>query len=39
MKWFSNSSNKESEDYEKEYLAQYRKKQKVKPKKKILAIR
>ena len=32
MKWFSNSSNKESEDYEKEYLAQYRKKQKVKPK-------
>ena len=39
MKWFSNSSDKESEDYEKEYLTRYKKQQKAKPKKKILAIR
>ena len=32
MKWFSDSSNKESEDYEKEYLTRYKKQQKPKQK-------
>ena len=34
MDWFSSSGKKESEDYEKEYLARYRNQQKAKPKKK-----
>ena len=34
MDWFSSSGKKESEDYEKEYLARYNKHQKAKPKKK-----
>ena len=33
MNWFSSSGKKESEDYEKEYLARYNKQQKSKPKK------
>ncbi len=33
MNWFRGSGKKESEDYEKEYLAQYKKQQKSKPKK------
>ena len=33
MKWFSDSSNKESEDYEKEYLTRYNKQKKANPKK------
>ena len=32
MKWFGSSEKKESENYEKKYLARYKKQQKVKPK-------
>ena len=35
MNWFRGSGKKESEDYEKEYLAQYKKQQKSKPKKRV----
>ena len=34
MNWFRGSGKKESEEYEKEYLAQYKKQQKSNPKKK-----
>ena len=33
MKWFGSSEKKESENYEKKYLARYRKQEKAKPKK------
>ena len=33
MKWFGSSEKKESEDYEKKYLARYKKQQKPKQKK------
>ena len=33
MNWFKSSRKKESEDYEKEYLARYKNQKKVKPKK------
>ena len=35
MNWFRGSGKKESEDYEKEYLAQYKKQQKSEPKKRV----
>ena len=34
MNWFRSSGKKESEDYEKEFLARYKNQKKVKPKKK-----
>ena len=34
MDWFGSSRKKESEDYEKEYLARYKNQKKVKPEKK-----
>jgi len=35
MKWFGSSEKKESENYEKKYLARYKKQQKPKQKKNI----
>jgi len=35
MKLFGRSEKKESEDYEKEFLARYKKQQKAKPKKNV----
>ena len=35
MDWFGSSRKKESEDYEKEYLARYKNQKKVKPKKRV----
>ena len=37
MKWFRSSEKKESEDYEKKYLARYKKESKAKPKKKDMS--
>ena len=35
MNWFKSSRKKESEDYEKEYLARYKNQKNVKPKKRV----